>query len=121
MNELLLCYLPGPLGWTGALERICREEGIRVIPVAPARCGQTLGALLGMTSPVPVPPAVSHPSEPVLVLCGFTPSRMEVFLGRLGQEGLPPVLKAVVTPTNLGWTLSALVEELAREREEMGG
>lgn len=120
MNEQILCYLPGPLGWSGTLDRICREEGVRTVPVSPARCGQTLAALLGL-SPAAANPPHTAPREPVLVLCGFTRERMEAFLDRLRREGVPPVLKAVVTPTNLGWTLAALAEELARERRELGG
>ena len=111
MNEQLLCYLPGPLGWSGTLERICREEDVRIIRVSPARCGQTLAA----------DPPRTVPRAPVLVLCGFTQGRMELFLDRLGQEKLPPVLKAMLTPTNLGWSFSALAAELAKERRQLEG
>ena len=61
------------------------------------------------------------PMLAVLVLCGFTRQRMEAFLNRLGRESLPPVLKAMLTPTNLGWTLAALAEERVRERGGLGG
>lgn len=120
MNEQLLCYLPGLLGWSGALDRICREEGVRMVPVSPARCGQTLAALLGLLPPSTESSAPA-PREPVLVLCGFTGKRMESFLDRLAREGIPPVLKAMVTPTNLGWTFSALAAELAKERTQLNG
>lgn len=119
MNEQLLCYLPGPLSWSGALERVCREEGVRLIPVSPAQGGQTLAALLGL-APLASDPPRTVPREPVLVLCGFPRQRMEAFLDRLGRESLPPVLKAMLTPTNLGWTLAALTEELVRERSGLG-
>lgn len=121
MNEQLLCYLPGPLRWSGILDRLCREEGIRLVPVSAAQCSKTVGSLLGLPASVKPPAAGAAPKEPVLVLCGFTPGRMDAFLTRLGTEGMPSVLKAVVTPTNLGWTFSALAAELARERAELGG
>lgn len=120
MNEQLLCYLPGPLGWSGTLERICREEDVRIIRVSPARCGQTLAALLGLL-PAAAPSSAAAPREPVLVLCAFTRERMESFLDRLAREGVPPVLKAMVTPTNLGWSFSALAAELAKERRQLEG
>ena len=120
MNEQLLCYLPGPMNASGILDRVCREQGVRLIPVSPAQGGQTLAALLGL-APLAADPPRAVPRAPVLVLCGFTRERMERFLDRLGQEKLPPVLKAMLTPTNLGWTLAALSEELVRERSELGG
>ncbi len=121
MKEQLLCYLSGPMAWSTALEGLCHREKVRMIPVTAAQCQKTVGALLGL--PVNAKPSsvLPPPKEPVLVLCGFTPERMDIFLARLRESGIPPVLKAVVTPTNLGWTFSALAIELAQERAEMGG
>lgn len=121
MNEQLLCYLPGPLSWSGTLDRLCREEGIRLIPVSAVQCSKTVGSLLGLPTSVRPLSAGAAPKEPVLVLCGFTPGRMDAFLTRLRAGGVPSVLQAVVTPTNLGWTFSALAAELARERAELEG
>lgn len=55
-----------------------------------------------------------------MIFSGFSGERMDAFLAALGRAGVPPVLKAVVTPTNLGWSVSALIDELARERGELG-
>ena len=121
MNEQILCYLPGPLGWSGRLEQLCREENVRIIRVTADQCQKTVGSLLGLPASLPAPAKAPVPKEPVLVLCGFSGDRLDAFLAHLRSGGIPPVLKAVVTPTNLGWSFSALADELARERAEMGG
>lgn len=117
-KERLLCYFPGPMGWAGALNQVCEEMNIQLLPVSSGQGGQTIAALLGSPGSggkavLPLPP------EPVMVLCGFTMDRMERFLDRLRESGVPPMLKAMVTPTNLGWTFSALAQELARERSSI--
>lgn len=118
--EKILCYLPAPSGYASLVNGVCAAQGVVCVPVSPAQAGKTVGALLGLPGRSPGLSAGPAPSQPALVLFGFTRPRMEEFLEALRSAGLPPqVLKAVATPTNLGWTLSALCAELARERDAM--
>ncbi len=117
--ETLLIYLPGPVTWSGTLERTCQAQGVTTRIVPAAQMGESIAALLGLPAqPCPSSPA---PKEPVLLLSGFSRARMETFLDALAAAGIPPVLKAMVTPTNLAWSFSALAAELSAERRSMGG
>lgn len=116
--EQLFYHCPAPALWRGTLERLCREEGIRAVFLTQADCARPLGSLLGL--PVQGASPGGLPAEPVMIFSGFSGARMDAFLAALGRAGVPPVLKAVVTPTNLGWSVSTLIDELARERDGLG-
>lgn len=58
-------------------------------------------------------------TEPMLVLCDLGDRVMDVLLRELRQGGFRGVLKAVLTPFNIGWTGRQLQTELKREREAM--
>lgn len=60
--------------------------------------------------------------ESVLVMRNFTSSRMDFLLYNLRKAKLPPIpMKAVVTPTNAGWSFYQLYEELKEEHARMHG
>lgn len=111
----LLYFDPQPdRGWAAPLGQFCALQGLRFRQVAGGELTLTLSQLAqGLLPPAgAVPP--SAPNEPVFVLCGGSLDRL---LAALRRVGVPPAtLKAVLTPTNAGWTIPQLWAELARER-----
>lgn len=92
---------------------------IQVKHVPPAQSGQTLSALLGL-SPLDEDAAGGEMQQEMMVMADFTRRMMDDFLGGLRTLGMKPIrLKAVVTPTNMGWTADALCRELLEEAAAM--
>ena len=102
------------------LRTLCARMGLRPRQVRPEETGQKVGAFAGET-------AFAENAGPeeiagqMLVLAGLTDRQIEVFLSgmrtaRVGRSAL----KAVLTPTNSGWTGAQLYAELKKEREAMG-
>lgn len=83
-----------------ALADACRAEGLTLTPVGPASA-----------------PAIEANYPAALIMNGLDRSRLDSFLTRLRAGGVSIPLKAMVTPTNQGWTLAALLAELVQERE----
>lgn len=99
-----------------ALADACRAEGLTLTPVTPADTGRTIGSLCGGPGPASAP-ALTGDWPAALIMNGLDRSRLDSFLTRLRAGGVSIPLKAMVTPTNQGWTLAALLAELVRERE----
>ena len=68
------------------------------------------GKLSGSGMEMPLP-------EPMMVLC-LPQSRLDGVLAALRGIGVPPMAKAMLTPTNAGWLPAQLLAELRRERAE---
>lgn len=94
----------------------CRAEGLPLTPVTPADTGRTIASLCGGPAPASAP-ALTGDWPAALIMNGLDRSRLDSFLTRLRAGGVSIPLKAMVTPTNQGWTLAALLAELVRERE----
>ena len=62
-----------------------------------------------------------EPSElrRAMVLSGFTQRELHTLMGAYRRAGLPKQLWATLTPVSEDWSLSDLLEELAREAEAM--
>ena len=104
-----------------ALERVCREEGIRLTLAAPEDRQQTLAALCGM-----MPKKAAAPQQPfareLAILCGFDEAGLDGFLAAWKKTGLEPIrLKAVLTPANALWTAERLYREIAAEDAAVRG
>ncbi|OUN17295.1 hypothetical protein B5G38_01865 [Gemmiger sp. An87] len=99
-----------------ALADACRAEGLTLTPVTPADTGRTIASLCGGPGPASAP-ALTGDWPAALIMNGLDRSRLDSFLTRLRAGGVSIPLKAMVTPTNQGWTLAALLAELVRERE----
>ena len=99
-----------------ALADACRAEGLTLTPVTSADTGRTIGSLCGSPGPASAP-ALTGDWPAALIMNGLDRSRLDSFLTRLRAGGVSIPLKAMVTPTNQGWTLAALLAELVQERE----
>lgn len=119
--EQLLCYFPDPADpMLSAVRRAALPLKIRVRTAAPEQSGQALGFLLGRRGFEAREGEAPPVSDPILVLDSFTGPRMDALLRALGRAKVPrSVYKAVVTATNVDWTLTALWQELQKEREAL--
>lgn len=117
--EQLLCYFPDRLDpMLSAVRRAVLPMKLRLRTAGPEQTGQTLGFLLGRKGYAEQPGEAPGLPEPILILDGFTGPRMDALLRALAKAKVPrSVFKAVVTATNVDWTLSALWQELQKERE----
>lgn len=119
-KPVILFYEPVPTPWGQKLRQYCALQGLRLRPVEDGELGRTVTALAGGSAPAGETPPGDPISEPMLVLCHLTESQLNRLLATLRKEGAGNCLKAVLTPTNAGWTLSVLYRELCRERLSMG-
>lgn len=110
----LLLYDPLGSPWVPKLKQYCALQGLRFRRVAGNELTLTLAQLAQGLRPAPGGQSPVPPTEPVFVLCGGSLDR---FLAAARRVGVPPTaLKAVLTPTNAGWTIPQLWAELTRER-----
>ncbi|MBM6886214.1 DUF3783 domain-containing protein [Pseudoflavonifractor phocaeensis] len=101
----------------GKIRRMCLPLGLRTRLVEPAEYGLTLSQLVE-GQPPETPWAGECFSEELLLLVNCPGPLLDRFLQGFRRNKIPPVgLKAVLTPTNSGWTSLELREELAKERE----
>ena len=58
----------------------------------------------------------------VIVFAGMKEECLDNFLKEYNGAGIAPTpLKAIVTPYNVGWSLSGLIAELIKEHKELAG
>lgn len=98
------------------IRRAAEEENVLVQPVGAQQCDKTIGQLALLPEPGQGRGDISLP-EPMMVLC-VRQEKLDGLLTALRKAGLPPICKAILTPTNAGWTPARLLTELQRERAE---
>ena len=90
----------------------------KAVFVTAADYDQTLGDLLqAKTLPVGAYDG-EIPPESLLVMCNLNGSQMTSVLMALRKSGTRVTYKAVLTPTNLGWTPPQMLEEMAKEKAQ---
>lgn len=95
------------------VESLCRNLGIRCVPVPPEKQGLSLGALLGL---LPEQPGGKAVPGAMLVMAFFDGKLLNDFLEAYRAMGIPPIShKAMLTLTNTVWTAEALYENISRE------
>lgn len=100
------------------LEMLCAEFGAELRRVAAEEFGCTVGYLMGVSG-FEKGSTVNDAQPECLIFSGFSGEELRDLTAKLRKAGLYVPLKAVCTPTNLGWTLRELVGELAKEHEFM--
>lgn len=115
MSPTVLCYALSDARFA-VISALCRTQGCFPRRVAEAEYARPVGALLGF--PAGERSGSGAVLEEMLVLCGFTPDALDDFLAAFPAQGVSGVaLKAVLTPSNAGWTGGELYTELLRERQ----
>ena len=102
-----------------AIEKICSAQDIEMKNLSGADTNRTVAMICGM----PMKNSGGHRQAPPLYVLpefmlfyGIDDPSLDQFLDAYKETGLKSIQKkAVVTPTNLGWTLYELAEELAKE------
>ena len=104
------------------LKPVLLKLKIRVRTVAPEEYLLPVGSLLKKTE-MPENGQTFEGTlftEPMMVMCGFTSARLDLFLRELRKNQVPFLaLKAVLTPENQSWSSLRLHEELSKEHEAM--
>ena len=119
MEPLVLYHIPDPEK-AKLITDLCRSLHFKTKPVTPQDSGKTVGALCGIPAKTAAPLALQPELPELLIFSGLQSEGLDLFLAAYRKAGIPPVaLKAVVTPHNKDWTLSALAAELQQERAAM--
>lgn len=116
-NPVVLFYDPVSSPWAGKLKTICAIQGLRLRQVENDQLNRPLLSLLSGKSAETQRPASPLP-EPMMVFCQLTEPQLDRLLPALRRERVF-CLKAVLTPTNAGWTFSELYRELVKERGQL--
>ena len=98
------------------LEGLAKAAGYDFVPVTAMQTGQKIGYLAGVSgyreTPLPI-------GEDMLLFAQTTADMIDPALELLKKNRISIGLKAIVTPYNVGWTLSELYQELVKEREKI--
>lgn len=115
MNGKILLF-----GVTEQLQERIRQtvalQGVIVQAIPPGQYHNTIGQL-ALFPPQQTGGGGTPLAEPMMVLC-VREDKLDALLMALRHTGLPPICKAVLTPTNAGWKPEQLLAELQRERAE---
>lgn len=122
-RETVLYYSPERADKTRILKSVLVRMGIRIKNIGPDRVGQKVGYLAGLDGfaeqseeqggMLPVIP------EEMMVLHGFSSSRLDELLVQLRRAKASVALKAVLTESNCAWSFYQLYEEIRAEHEMM--
>lgn len=90
----------------------------KVVFVPAADYDQTLGDLL-QAAALPIGNYAGElPAESLLVMCNLDGGQMTNVLMALRKSDTHVTYKAILTPTNLGWTPPQMFEEMAKEKAQ---
>lgn len=102
-----------------ALERAARRCGVTLRTVGNGELGALVGDLCAGKPAPAFAPLIAVPERPALIVSGLSHQTGELgrFLDLVKESGAELPLRAMVTPTSKGWTLSQLLLELNREHD----
>ncbi len=119
-SPTVLFYSPAPASFGPKLLQICAIQGLKLRAVENASLGRPLSTLVQGLPPAEPPAGGSPLPEPLLVFCHLSEGQLDRVLQALRRAQVR-CLKAVLTPTNAGWSLEELYHELCKERSQLGG
>lgn len=115
----ILFYSPTPQPYASKLLQLCAIQAVKLRMVEGAELDRPLSILAQGPRPTESLAPEGELSEPVLVFCHFSDPQLDRALQSLRRIRVLS-LKAVLTPSNAGWTLRELYRELCRERSQLG-
>ncbi len=122
-KEIVLYYNPEKSDKTRILKGVLVRMGIRIKNIGPEQTHQKVGYLAGLEGfeEEPEGPGEALPAIPeeVMLLYGFSGSRLDALLKQLRKNKASVALKAVLTQTNCGWSFYQLYEEIREEHQMM--
>ena len=119
-SPVILFYSPSPVPYAPKLLQLCAVQGIRMRVVENTDLERPLSSLVQGLPAAEVPASGEPLPEPLLVFCHFTDKQLDRALLSLRRLQVF-CLKAILTPTNAGWTPRGLYGELCKERSQLGG
>lgn len=122
MKETILLFNPPEKDRLLKLEMALFPLHVRLKKVAPSEYKQPLGVLAGIKEMTPAEGTYDGPELPdtMLVFCFLDDRRLNQALAALRKCGAGPFpYKAILTPTNSGWTAPDCFAEIKREHEAM--
>ena len=106
------------------IRTLCGNLNVRLIRIYRPQYGESIGALTG----IPTFHLTNQPyrgddfKQEMMVMCGFKPDELDLFLKAYREAGIPPVwLKATLTSHNMAWSAAQLYSELAQEHRQLHG
>lgn len=110
---VLCCNLNGTKA--AKIKMAAVKLGLRIHTVSPDEFTLPLGHLVGLPSYADAEPLEGESfTQEMLIFHNFTEPQLDAFLAEIRRAG-GVRLKAVVTPTNASWCISALYHELEAE------
>lgn len=107
------------------IQTLCDKLGEKTLELSPKDLDFTLGEILmnktsSKTATKPTNVSVMYRMPEVIVFARG--AKVDEFLDGFKKAGIEPVeLKAAVTLYNITWKLYDLIEELRKERQQLGG
>lgn len=121
-SEAVLLYNFNDKEKNRKLKAVLIQMGVRIKTADPSMLNEKVGFLLGIKGyeKNESPEETGDCPEELLLMKGFTDMRLNLLLANMRKAKIPKILyKAVLTPTNQGWTLKQLYEEIKSEHHEM--
>ncbi|MBQ8095389.1 MAG: DUF3783 domain-containing protein [Clostridia bacterium] len=97
---------------------IAVQQKLSVRHISASEAATPLRELL-MPGTVADAPARDAPKAEIMIMALESRAVLDGFLDALKSAGVVVPLKAVVTPTNVNWTVSELIQEITKEHEAM--
>lgn len=122
INETVLLYNMKNTDKGRKIKFVLIQMGVRIKNVEKEDYLQTIGALVGENGFEPTDTIFDGDGfqDEMLVMKGFSSKRVDEMLLRFRKSKIEKVkLKAILTPSNTGWTSLALYKELKEEHEQM--
>ncbi|WP_124097983.1 DUF3783 domain-containing protein [Ruminococcus sp. Marseille-P6503] len=120
-KPLILSFNLAPEKHT-ALTALCSEENIEYRTVTASQSCEQIGFLCGFPGFKQRNAVCENPpAEECIIFNGIDRRRLDNFIKAMRSASVSVSLKAVCTPTNQAWTLSALIGELSKEHKALNG
>ena len=102
------------------LQHVILPLGYRIKVAKTTDYGRQIGAILGILEDASEPVSYEGSIDRLMLMAGFERRDLDLFLQALRKSKVAPIpYKAMLTPTNAGWRLSELFEEIKKEHEIM--
>ena len=110
------------------ISKIAANIGLKSASLSNSDINKTISELVGMSILNPDLSASTNINAPalwtlpeIIIFFGVPDEKLDIFLAEYKKMGLEKIrLKAIVTPTNLSWTIYYLTEHLKEEAKRFG-
>lgn len=124
MKETVLVFNVQDKGTKLKIEQALFPYHVRLKKVLPDDYNKTLGTIVGIsdaTEEGQLPYGGEELPSSMMIFAGIPDSKLNGMLKSLREKKVQLPYKAIMTPTNTGWTPLECFEELVREHEAMHG